>query len=93
MKREFLENNSPLTLQKITDISGYPGQKNYYVLGAVLCELVIKQKGIAGLKAIWEAEGSGDRRNGLADYNTIMQGIEKLLNLTEQQILERVGES
>lgn len=93
VKREFLENNSPLTLQKITDISGYPGQKNYYVLGAVLCELVIKQKGIAGIKAIWEAEGSGDRRNGLGDYNTVMNGIEKMLNLTEQDVLERVGES
>ncbi len=92
VKKEFFSNNSPLTPQRITNICVYPGQKNYYVLGAVLCELVIKQKGIAGIKAIWGIEDNGDRHSGLADYKKVMIEIEKMLNLTEKQILERVSE-
>lgn len=91
VKSDFHKEHYPLDSAKTTEINAYPGQRSYYVLGSIICELVVNEKGIAGIKSIWDTAGNNDFSNGLADYNTLRERTQKLLGIDETEFYKRVN--
>lgn len=91
VKSNFFDKYYPLDKAKIEKISEYPRQMDYYVLGAVLCELIMKEKGIAGIKEIWDTQGSSNMSNGLEDYNTLKNRIVELTGKSESEFIKYIN--
>ncbi len=79
---EFSKKIYPLTKEKIKQFYSYPGFKDYYVFGALICEQIYRVKGINGLKLMTES-GVGD--------DLLIQNVCKLLNITEDELIEKIN--
>lgn len=79
---EFSKKNYPLTKEKIKQFYSYPGFRDYYVFGALICEQIYGLKGINGLKLISDS-GEGD--------DILIQNVCKLLNITEDELIEKIN--
>lgn len=80
---EFSKKNYPLTKDKIKQFYGYPGFRDYYVFGALICEQIYGFKGINGLKLMTDS-GVGD--------DLLIQNVCKLLNITEDELIEKIND-
>lgn len=92
VKSEFRKKYYQLDKAKIAEICGYPGQSSYYVLGSIICELIVKEKGIKGIRTLLDTIGNDDFSNGLADYNTLRKKIQQLLGMDEAEFYKQIND-
>ena len=92
VKSKFFEINYPLDRAKIEEICKFPNQMNYYALGSILCELVINEKQIDGIKKIWDTRGSDDRSNGLQDFDALLESVKEVMVSTKAEIYEKLND-
>ena len=51
----------------------------------------MKEKGIAGIKELWDTEGSGIRNNGLEDYNLLISAMKSILKINSNNVYEEIN--